>query len=376
MIKNSNRFSTAMWDFSWATRRFGNEAEYASWPKVLDELAERGYDSVRIDAFPYLIGHGKAVILPQRKHFMWGNHSKVEICPDDDLIQFVQLCAERNIKVGISSWFIPDAENRHLTIATPADFANIWNQTLTLLDTHDLLGEILWVDLCNEFPLDIWAPGATKEIFGRTYSTPLGVGTRSLPWSQTQLDRTQRYFDEAISELKQKWPNLEFCFSFSEVTGSSLRRLDVGAFDLGEIHCWLTDDILWSVSSLQMLALLEVPVGSRWHALSTMNYSQSKLLKLVDRVLEPQMQKWANWAGKHNLPLVTTEGWGPVNYKDQSRLEGEWNWVKNFSELAVDKAITKGWKGICSSNFCQPHHKGMWQDLNWHKQITEAIRNE
>ncbi|MBW2293056.1 MAG: cellulase, partial [Deltaproteobacteria bacterium] len=43
-----------MWDFSWATRRSGNEAEYADWDKVLDQLAERGYDNVRIDAFPHL----------------------------------------------------------------------------------------------------------------------------------------------------------------------------------------------------------------------------------------------------------------------------------------------------------------------------------
>ena len=46
------RFATAMWDFSWATRRFGNEAEYADWDRALDELAERGYDNVRSEALP------------------------------------------------------------------------------------------------------------------------------------------------------------------------------------------------------------------------------------------------------------------------------------------------------------------------------------
>ena len=49
------RFATAMWDFSWATRRFDNEAEYADWDRALDGLAERGYNNVRIDAFPHLI---------------------------------------------------------------------------------------------------------------------------------------------------------------------------------------------------------------------------------------------------------------------------------------------------------------------------------
>jgi hypothetical protein len=49
--------AVAMWDFTWLTRRFGAEAEYADFDRVLDELRERGYDSRRVDPFPHYLSH-------------------------------------------------------------------------------------------------------------------------------------------------------------------------------------------------------------------------------------------------------------------------------------------------------------------------------
>ncbi len=81
-------YGVTMWGFSWVTRRCGDEAEYANWDTVLDELVERGYGCVRIDALPQLIAAGPdgrvletATILPQDDHFLWGNHTPVEIAP-------------------------------------------------------------------------------------------------------------------------------------------------------------------------------------------------------------------------------------------------------------------------------------------------------
>ena len=43
-----------MWDFSWLERRLPG-AGYEDWDKVLGELKERGYNAVRIDAYPHLL---------------------------------------------------------------------------------------------------------------------------------------------------------------------------------------------------------------------------------------------------------------------------------------------------------------------------------
>jgi hypothetical protein len=37
-------------------------------------------------------------------------------------------------------------------------------------------------------------------------------------------------------------------------------------------------------------------------------------------------------------------------------------------------AIDKGWQGIATRNFCEPHFEGMWRDLAWHREWTSRIR--
>jgi len=46
-----------MWDFSWLERRWPG-AGYEDTALALDELKARGYDAVRIDAYPHLIEAG------------------------------------------------------------------------------------------------------------------------------------------------------------------------------------------------------------------------------------------------------------------------------------------------------------------------------
>jgi sugar-binding cellulase-like protein len=53
-LKFSRAFAIAMWDFSWAERRWPG-AGYEDWDQALGELKERGYDAVRIDAYPHLV---------------------------------------------------------------------------------------------------------------------------------------------------------------------------------------------------------------------------------------------------------------------------------------------------------------------------------
>ena len=52
--KISHPLAITMWDFSWLERRWPG-AGYEDWDRALDELQERGYDAVRIDAYPHLV---------------------------------------------------------------------------------------------------------------------------------------------------------------------------------------------------------------------------------------------------------------------------------------------------------------------------------
>ena len=122
--------AVAMWEFSWLLRRSAHQREYADVERVLDELVERGYDCVRIDAFPHLVARDRDgrsspefAVHPQPDHFTWGPHGrKIRVVdPAGSLADFVAACRDRGVSLALSSWFNDDDEHRRLGIATPDD---------------------------------------------------------------------------------------------------------------------------------------------------------------------------------------------------------------------------------------------------------------
>lgn len=69
---------------------------------------------------------------------------------------------------------------------------------------------------------------------------------------------------------------------------------------------------------------------------------------------------------------MSTECWAIVNYKDWPGLD--WAWVKELCEFGVRAAAqTRQWAVIASSNFCGPQFHGMWDDVAWHRRVTDVI---
>ena len=69
------RVTNAMWDYSWLTQHYPGGA-FADFDKAADELVERGFNTVRIDAFPLVIGALKSdnetITIPGNPLANWG----------------------------------------------------------------------------------------------------------------------------------------------------------------------------------------------------------------------------------------------------------------------------------------------------------------
>ncbi len=376
----TRRLAITMWEFSWLVRRIAPEAEYSDWDTVLDELADRGYDCIRLDAFPHLIAAGpdgarveRFTIAPRAPLFFWGNHAPVEVEPRPALAEFLRKARARGMRVGLSTWFCDDSLGRAETVVTPADLARVWLETLDFLADQRLLDGVEWVDLCNEFPLPSWARGAYPAIFGAPITNPLPV---LLPWSGAATARIQSYLDEGIGPLREAYPELRYTFSVEGGTvGPKFRNLDTRSLDLAEIHIWLSNDLDFLLRSGQLFLLLGLPGSLALHT------STAPGLYFGDRehwltTLRGLMDGWSAWSRERGLPLLTTEAWGPINYDDVPSLEdaSEWDWVKDVCREGVTAAIERGWAGICTSNFAQPHFEGPWSDVAWHRELTRRIR--
>ena len=89
----------AMWDFSWILRhhRYG---EFENWDKVLDQLAGRGYNALRLDVMPqYVAADTDGVITEEFRSVKkdwapakWGNDYTMSFRPREALLEFLPLC--------------------------------------------------------------------------------------------------------------------------------------------------------------------------------------------------------------------------------------------------------------------------------------------
>ncbi len=366
VIKKSGKYAPraiTMWDFSWLERRWPG-AGYEDWDKVLDELVERGYNAVRIDAFPHLVAANPIkqwTLLPVWNQQMWGSPALNKVVVQPFLNRFIAKCKERDIKVGLSSWFREDRENIRMKITSAAKMADIWTKTLDSINNDGLLDAILYVDLCNEWPGDLWAPYFEND-------------PPQFTWTYWHTAKSMQYMQESIEAVKNVFPELPYCYSFTGGMPEYYMTKDLSFFDLLEHHTWmaqLNNDEYYK------------KVGYEYDRFKPDSYE--KLVQNYDKVYYEQPLYWqkkltleiervAKAARKSKLPLITTECWALVDFKDWPLLK--WQMVKELCALGTSTAALTGqWAAIATSNFCGPQFTGMWRDVEWHRNLTAKIKN-
>ena len=351
-----------MWDFSWLERRWPG-AGFEDWDVALDELTERGYDAVRIEAYPHLVGVDptKEWVLDEVWNQQdWGSPDRIKVQVQPALNEFIRKCGERDIRVGLSSWYRTDTTHQEMTITTPEIMAQRWINTLKTIDDAGLLDNILYVDLCNEWPGNIWAP-FFNALYPKVY------------WGQWDAPESMEWMQKAIALVRDAYPDLPLVFS---TDSQDLWRFDndLSYFDLVEHHIWMANQ-----KQGEFLKAIDYKNG-RFDPQAYKNVQAN-----AERVYREKPDYWNNLllnqinetaavAKRIGKPLITTECWGIIDYKDWPMLK--WDWVKDLCEMGVKEAAATGqWVGIATSNFCAPQFVGMWRDVEWHRRLTTLIKS-
>ena len=353
----------AMWDFSWLERRWSG-AGFEDWDQTLDEFVERGYNAVRIDAYPHLVGVNPTVkwVLDEVWNTqLWGSPDRIEVQVQPALNEFIRKCQEHDVKVGLSTWIRQDTTHQEMTIRTSEDFADRWITTLKTIEAEGLLDNILYVDLCNEWPGDQWAPFFHKQ-------------HPDVIWGQWDAPASLDWMQRAIARVREVYPDMPLLFSFDSQELDKYKTFDTSYLDLYEPHIWMAG---------QNGGEFNAAVGYNFEKFSPQGYKN--LMKNAEPLyrskpaywqglLTSQIKRMAAVARDNGKPLITTECWAVIDYKDWPMLN--WNWVMDLCEIGVrESAATGQWVAIATSNFCGPQFVGMWRDVAWHRRMTSIIRN-
>jgi hypothetical protein len=382
----------AMWDFSWLMRHEPGHkigSEFANWDKVLDELVERGYNAVRIDAFPNLVAAGadgkvtESYQLPPydtKNRVIWGNPVPTTIEPRRALKEFIPRCVDRGILVGLSTWFVgPDRGITGLD-----GLVRVWDETLRFMKDNDLLHNIYYVDLLNEYPLFNgfnWLKSQMEgDIQSRSEKAKAeGVHEWKLKAGDYTSEASRRIYinfaNDAIDRLQKNWPALDFLFSLTSNDAADWRVMAPTKIAAIDKHTWFlinpllgnTDTGYWwtkgdpAATDAQLSKMQEL-LQKRWTP------HKPQLIEWMDN----EMGEVAALGRKYDKPYGNTEGWGILDWYDHPVLN--WDISKEAAEICAKLGRKHGYRFNCTSNFTEPQFPSLWADVAWHKRMTDIIR--
>ncbi len=360
--ENIKPLALTMWDFSWLERRWSG-AGYEDWDVALTELVDRGYNAVRIDAYPHLIANNKNKnwkLIPVWSAFDWGSPMTIQVQVQPALNEFIAKCKDHNVKVGLSTWYREDEDNVRMKIDSPEKMADQWIQTIESIN-DDLLDNVFYVDLCNEWPGDLWAPYFKNN-------------PPELTWGGWYTTNSMSWMAKAVDKVKNAFPDLPVGISFEIKKLDELQKQDVSFVDYLEPHIWMSQrndnefyrkmdfqDDTFSYKGFETMAAEGFDLYN-----SDKDYWQGLLTGYIKQL--------GTLAGELNQPCMTSECWAVVNYKDLPGLD--WDWIKELCALGATTAADTGqWLAISTSNFCGPQFAGMWRDIEWHQKLTDHIKS-
>ena len=360
--EQSYPLAITMWEFSWLERRWPG-AGYEDWDKALSELVERGYDAIRIDPYPHLIYEDPGreyLLLPVWSTQDWGSPGINRVQVQPNLNRFLERCRAYGVRVGLSSWFRTDEEDLRMKLTTAQKHGEAWLSVLRSIEEGGLIDTILYVDLCNEWTGDAWCPFFVND-------PPEAI------WSGWDTIRSKEWMTGSIAVLRKHFPDIPYTFSFTgEVNGETVGKGPLDMLDFLEPHIWMTS---YNGGEFYKEAGYNYErfdyTGYRNMALNGKRiYEERK--DYWQKGLKDQIRLAAKWSERLKQPLITTECWGVVDYKDWPLLD--WGYVKELCALGTLEAAKTGrWLAMATSNFCGPQFVGMWRDVAWHRTLTDAI---
>ena len=384
--QQKNRLAIAMWDFSWILRhhRYG---EFENWDSVLEALASRGYNAIRIDAMPQFIAsdqsgniiHEYRCVKKDWTPPLWGNQYTTTIQPRDALLEFLPLCRKYGIRVGLATWFSNHNSGRQDIFNEENGLLRAWNETLTFLEQHALLDDILYVDLLNEYPFWHGYDWLKKSLDERSNLKQFQVNNPEayIPeesskegdrFNPLQKKFYQDFTRSMISELKKKFPKLDFYFSLD--SGMALEDMDYTGFAAIDYHIWFAHH--GSIPGLDEISRRDQRLDLKRIYKDLLDYWDENSIGLIEW-MDSRLQAISQTAAKHNIPCGNTEGWGPISWFDHP--EVDWQWVKTAAEICIDLALKHdNYKFLCTSNFTHPQFRGIWEHISWHRAITDKIK--
>ncbi len=408
-----SRLTISLWDFSWYTMS-GPDEPFHNLEKVLDELIERGYNTIRICAAPILLygdlgvaanalaisSMGGAVGEGTR----WYNpRGGITIDLQSRLFELLALAKKKSVWVILSSWeyqqspaFSETSDWNDALMDIPPGMrfevlAQCWVRMLEEIKARGLRDVIAYVELHNEVDLSLVGVNGRwtdSDHWDRKTSMEDAIGL--LRSAHPDLLHTTSYgippflhMDTAPSNSQVAHHHLyvygvlQALFDWSQIRAEppvyptaemkSLLRPDAPDFDTyrAGVKAWTLDA---TITPLSYLYASDYANGAAWDAWLYRNYALHELE--MRRGIDYRLSAISTWSKLHGVPAVIGEGW--VGFTPAASEFEDGPIGQEITQYAVQSARELDFWGIVVGSNRAPHHSG-WSDISHQLSINEEF---
>lgn len=312
------------------------------------------------------------------------------IYPKRDIVEFLKKCEERNIYVILSTWLKPTIEPRNEWLEGPESLVRVWDETLNFLNENNCLSNVIAVDVHNEFPYG----GCNSWLFNQLNSMKTDKNSQTA--SQRRIEFYRNYFNTVLIQLKSKWPDIPFSASSNNTFLDDDKDMDYSNFDFLDVHIWADAayyDFVENIGYAENIVkfgdaenlysyttggyaggIKRTPADINFEKINEqIHESWYKNRSKCEELLEERISLVAETGKKYGIPYGCTEGWGTTFWAEHPMLS--WDLVKDAGIIAAKLANKYGYTFNCQSNFCEPQFAALWRDVDYHRKVTDIIKN-
>jgi Sugar-binding cellulase-like len=406
------KLTITLWDFSWYTQTAPG-APFHDLDAAFREAVERGYNTVRICAMPYLLFRSGLDTSALRfeglggeygQRMRWYNVASPAVVDGRAWLLALFRSAQRhNCQVIVSSWeyqqspsFLADESwYRALYAIPPAErsvaLADALADLVDLLKAEGLTDTVAFVELHNEIQFSGIARGLNAGIVGLQDTLERGIDRFKA--RQPGVPVTVNYAHVPVGQMRGLPRNADVAVFHPYVYGVLNQLVDEfalrdptrpypqerayrellreGAPPLEQWHPTGAD--AWKLEAT-LIPQREVYTHDwcdpdKWDRWLYDRYGEHR--RAMREVLDLWIAAAADWAAEHDVPLVFGEGW--VGYTPLHANFEEGPVGAEICEHAVRRSAEVGaWGTIVCSN-AAPQHP-MWQDVALQRRLNDEFR--
>jgi Sugar-binding cellulase-like len=409
------RLTITLWDFSWYTRT-GPGEPFADLDRACAEAVERGYNTVRICAMPFLLfgsGLGTSTMRfgPLGGGFghrtRWYDVRATTVLDARQHLSDLFDAAERHgLFIILSSWEFqqssafsesPDWHRALMAVPPPERFAALadaWGRLVEeFLSTERRRHRVAYIELHNELPLghlaDVLGPGedavtglqpyaeAALETLQTRYSGLLFAAAYArVPTGKMRglarnsaVAHTHAYvygmLDELIDDFALRRPDVPFPQQRARAELLRPEAPDLEDWDVPQAARWKREATIVSQREVYVHDWADPVKWDRW-----LYHRYGGYRMALEVGLRTQLEVTADWADEHGVPAVIGEGYVGYTPLDARFEEGPIG--KELCQLALEWCAGLGFWGAVVTSVAGPHHP-LWSDIAFQKELNQRF---